>query len=79
MKYVMCCSITYILTNFVQIVYFGRSLPWIIIDAIPYFQKWKLQPNKIPTPQEQWDCTKQVLWAHLTVELPAVSPLIPSK
>ncbi|KAJ3742087.1 hypothetical protein DFH05DRAFT_1503848 [Lentinula detonsa] len=55
-----------------EIVYFGRSLPWIIIDAIPYFQKWKLQPNKIPTPQEQWDCTKQVLWAHLTVELPAI-------
>ncbi|KAJ3760905.1 hypothetical protein EV360DRAFT_80723 [Lentinula raphanica] len=55
-----------------EIVYFGRSLPWIIIDAIPYFQKWKLQPNKIPTPAEQWDCTKQVLWAHLTVELPAI-------
>jgi methylsterol monooxygenase len=55
-----------------EVVYFGRSLPWIIIDAIPYFQKWKLQPNKIPTPQEQWECTKQVLWAHITVELPTI-------
>jgi methylsterol monooxygenase len=55
-----------------EIVYFGRSLPWIIIDAIPYFQRWKLQPNKIPTPQEQWECTKQVLWAHFTVELPTI-------
>lgn len=26
-----------------EIVYFGRSIPWIIIDAIPYFNKWKLQ------------------------------------
>ncbi|GAW01915.1 C4-methyl sterol oxidase [Lentinula edodes] len=24
------------------------------------------------TPFQQWDCTKQVLWAHLTVELPAI-------
>ncbi|KIK59671.1 hypothetical protein GYMLUDRAFT_44109 [Collybiopsis luxurians FD-317 M1] len=55
-----------------EIVYFGRSLPWVIIDAIPYFQRWKLQPNKIPTPEEQWECTKQVLWAHLTVELPTI-------
>lgn len=23
--------------------YFGRSLPWMIIDAIPYFNKYKLQ------------------------------------
>jgi methylsterol monooxygenase len=26
------------------VVYFGRCIPWIIIDAIPYFKKWKLQP-----------------------------------
>ncbi|KAJ3505106.1 hypothetical protein NLJ89_g7584 [Agrocybe chaxingu] len=55
-----------------EIVYFGRSIPWIIIDATPYFRKWKLQPNKIPTPAEQWACTKQVLFSHFTIELPAV-------
>ncbi|KAF9267193.1 C4-methyl sterol oxidase [Marasmius fiardii PR-910] len=55
-----------------EVVYFGRSIPWIIIDAIPYFRKWKLQPSKIPSPEEQWECTKQVLWAHLTVELPTI-------
>jgi hypothetical protein len=55
-----------------QTVYFGRALPWIIIDAIPYFRKWKLQPAKVPTPQQQWECTKQVLFSHFTVELPAV-------
>lgn len=26
-----------------EMVYFGRSLPWMIIDAIPYFNKYKLQ------------------------------------
>ena len=26
-----------------EIVYFGRSLPWIIIGRIPYFQKYKIQ------------------------------------
>ncbi|KAF3119043.1 C-4 sterol methyl oxidase [Orbilia oligospora] len=26
-----------------ELVYFGRSLPWMICDAIPYFQKWKIQ------------------------------------
>jgi methylsterol monooxygenase len=55
-----------------QVVYFGRAVPWIIIDAIPYFRKWKLQPNKIPTPQEQWECTKLVLFSHFTIELPLV-------
>lgn len=56
-----------------QIVYFGRCVPWLIIDAIPYFRKWKLQPAKVPTPQEQWECTKGVLFSHFTVEAPAVS------
>lgn len=26
-----------------EIVYFGRCLPWIIIDAIPAFNKYKIQ------------------------------------
>lgn len=26
-----------------EAVYFGRSLPWIIIDMIPYFRQWKIQ------------------------------------
>jgi hypothetical protein len=55
-----------------EIVYFGRCVPWIIVDAIPYFQRWKLQPKKVPTKQQQWECTKQVLFSHFVVELPAV-------
>jgi hypothetical protein len=26
-----------------EIVYFGRCLPWMIADKIPYFQKYKIQ------------------------------------
>ncbi|KAJ6450165.1 hypothetical protein C8R45DRAFT_1128165 [Mycena sanguinolenta] len=55
-----------------EIVYFGRCIPWIIIDAIPYFRRWKLQPAKVPTPQEQWNCTKLLLFSHFTVELPVI-------
>lgn len=26
-----------------EVFYFGRSLPWIIIDCIPYFNRFKIQ------------------------------------
>lgn len=26
-----------------EIIYFGRSIPWMIIDALPMFNKYKLQ------------------------------------
>jgi len=39
-----------------EFVYFGRSIPWIIIDAIPYFRRWKLQdvPPPLPLPYEKY-------------------------
>ncbi|KAH6873769.1 C4-methyl sterol oxidase [Coprinopsis sp. MPI-PUGE-AT-0042] len=55
-----------------EIVYFGRAIPWIIIDSMPYFRKWKLQAKKVPTAKEQWECTKQVLFSHFTIELPLI-------
>ncbi|KAL8371936.1 hypothetical protein RB595_001645 [Gaeumannomyces hyphopodioides] len=55
-----------------EVVYFGRSLPWIVIDAIPYFNRWKIQNQKVPTAKEQWDCTMLVLFGHFTVELPQI-------
>jgi methylsterol monooxygenase len=35
-----------------EIVYFGRSLPWIIIGCIPYFDKWKIQGVCGPPPHQ---------------------------
>lgn len=31
-----------------ELVYFGRSLPWIIIDCIPFFNKYKIQNVRRP-------------------------------
>ncbi|KAK3943830.1 methylsterol monooxygenase [Diplogelasinospora grovesii] len=55
-----------------EVIYFGRSLPWIIIDAIPYFNRFKLQNQKVPTWKEQWECAALVLLSHFTVELPQI-------
>ncbi|KAI1431496.1 C-4 sterol methyl oxidase [Xylaria sp. CBS 124048] len=55
-----------------EVIYFGRCLPWMIIDRIPYFNKYKLQNQKIPTIKEQWECASLVLLSHFTVELPQI-------
>ena len=55
-----------------EVVYFGRSLPWMIIDAIPWFRRYKIQQTKIPTAYEQWQCAFLVLLSHVTVELPQI-------
>ncbi|KAG9192904.1 hypothetical protein G6011_11638 [Alternaria panax] len=55
-----------------EALYFGRSLPWIIIDCIPYFNRYKLQNQKIPTAWEQTQCALLVLLSHFTVELPQI-------
>ncbi|KAF3985106.1 hypothetical protein FT663_05348 [Candidozyma haemuli var. vulneris] len=51
-----------------EVAYFGRCLPWMVIDSIPYFNRWKIQPEKIPTAKEQWECFKAVLKSHFLVE-----------
>lgn len=56
-----------------ETVYFGRAIPWIIIDSMPSMRKYKLQEDKTATPAQQWKCTKYVLLTHFTVELPQVS------
>ncbi|KAH6688002.1 C-4 methylsterol oxidase [Plectosphaerella plurivora] len=55
-----------------EVVYFGRCIPWILLDFIPYFHKYKIQPQKMPTLKEQWECTYYVLFSHFTVELPQI-------
>lgn len=55
-----------------ELLYFGRAVPWIIVDAIPALRKYKLQDDKVPTWHDQWECTKYVLLSHFTVELPQI-------
>jgi methylsterol monooxygenase len=51
-----------------ELLYFGRSLPWFVIDCIPYFRKYKIQYQKEPDFAEQWECMKSVLLSHFMVE-----------
>lgn len=55
-----------------EVVYFGRSLPWVIIGMIPWFDKYKIQATKLPTWKEQAHCAAVVLISHFTVELPQI-------
>jgi methylsterol monooxygenase len=53
-----------------EAVYFGRSLPWIIVDALPaLFRRFKIQAGKMPSAKEQWECASLVLLSHFTVEI----------
>jgi methylsterol monooxygenase len=33
-----------------EVVYFGRCIPWILLDFFPYFHKYKIQPVRVPRP-----------------------------
>lgn len=34
-----------------EFVYFGRALPFVIMDQIPYFHKYKIQGVRLTSPQ----------------------------
>lgn len=51
-----------------EFMYFGRCVPWMVIDQIPYFNKYKIQATKIPLAKEQWECLRLVLTLHFLVE-----------
>ncbi|KAH6895395.1 fatty acid hydroxylase superfamily-domain-containing protein [Thelonectria olida] len=55
-----------------ELVYFGRCVPYMIMDKIPYFRRFKIQSQKVPTLKEQWDCAAIVLVSHFTAELPQI-------
>ncbi|OUM54956.1 hypothetical protein BVG19_g4417 [[Candida] boidinii] len=63
---ILATGLLFFLTH--ELMYFGRCLPWYIIDKMPYFRKWKIQPSYIPTDKEQWECLKSVLKSHFIVE-----------
>jgi methylsterol monooxygenase len=55
-----------------ELVYFGRFLPFLICDYLPYFRQYKIQPDKVNTPADIWKCTKQVLFQHFFFEAPLI-------
>lgn len=57
-----------LLLFFHEFIYFGRSLPWYLVDCIPYFRQWKIQEDKLPTNSQYWQCMKEVLISHIFIE-----------
>lgn len=55
-----------------ELVYFGRFIPFLICDFIPYFKQYKIQPNKVNTSADYWKCTKLVLYQHFLYEGPLI-------
>ncbi|CAG8468331.1 9430_t:CDS:2, partial [Ambispora gerdemannii] len=55
-----------------ETVFFGRCVPFFIADYIPALQKYKLQPGKVNTVAQQWECMKSVLINHIGIELPLI-------
>lgn len=55
-----------------ELVYFGRFLPFLACDYIPYFQQYKIQQNKVNTSADIWKCVRQVLYQHFFFEAPLI-------
>lgn len=51
-----------------EVVYFGRSIPWMILDMMPSMRKYKIQDNKPPSREQYLECLKDVMLAHVFVE-----------
>lgn len=52
-----------------EIVYFGRCLPWYVIEKIHYFDKWKIQKKEKVSDKEQLRCFLAVFKLHLMIEI----------
>ncbi|KAL7274279.1 C-4 sterol methyl oxidase [Rhizina undulata] len=62
---------------FHEVGYFGQALVWWVIDRTPAFRKYKIQAEDPPSDAVQWECIKEVLKSHFTIELPLVLFLHP--
>ncbi|KAI9318664.1 hypothetical protein BX666DRAFT_1930369 [Dichotomocladium elegans] len=61
-----------------ELIYFGRFLPYLICDHIPYLRQYKLQPHKHNSHIDYWRCTKRVLYCHFVIESPIIFFFHPS-
>jgi len=50
--------------------YFGRYIPFLIAEYIPFLQKYKIQQDKTFTNEMKWHCLKSVLFAHFVIQMP---------
>eukprot|EP00123_Amoebidium_parasiticum_P012880 comp21631_c0_seq1/m.30370 comp21631_c0_seq1/g.30370 ORF comp21631_c0_seq1/g.30370 comp21631_c0_seq1/m.30370 type:complete len:343 (-) comp21631_c0_seq1:229-1257(-) len=66
-EFTICSIFTFILH---EAAYFGFSLPWLLIDQIPFFRKYKIQSAKPNTWAQQWRCFKALLFNHIVIQFP---------
>ncbi|KAI9592514.1 fatty acid hydroxylase superfamily-domain-containing protein [Syncephalis fuscata] len=50
--------------------YFGRYLPFYILDFFPSMNKYKIQQNKENTSELQWKCMRKLMFNHVFIQLP---------
>eukprot|EP01117_Protostelium_nocturnum_P005688 TRINITY_DN2051_c0_g1_i1.p1 TRINITY_DN2051_c0_g1~~TRINITY_DN2051_c0_g1_i1.p1 ORF type:complete len:295 (-),score=81.05 TRINITY_DN2051_c0_g1_i1:79-963(-) len=55
---------------FHEFVYFVGWTPYLIVDFIPYFHQFKLQPGKKTTSDLYWKALKGVLFSHFFIQTP---------
>ncbi|KCV70673.1 hypothetical protein H696_03028 [Fonticula alba] len=60
-----------------EIFYFGRYLPFYLLDFFPSMKKYKIQADKETTSAQKWKCLKGILFSHIFVQLPMIMMLHP--
>ncbi|KAJ3102808.1 C-4 sterol methyl oxidase [Phlyctochytrium planicorne] len=70
-------TLAFVLFIWHEVVYFGRFLPYMILDKIPYFQRYRIQP--VETKPEQ---VRKVVWhalkSQVFVQLPMMFSFHPT-
>lgn len=53
-----------------ELLYFGFGLFWFVVDLIPAFKKYKIQPSKPFAAEDQWKCFKGLMFSHIVIQFP---------
>jgi methylsterol monooxygenase len=53
-----------------EVVYFGRYIPYLICDHIPFLRRYKIQQDKENTWKDFWICFRKLMISHILVQLP---------
>ncbi|KAJ2693667.1 C-4 sterol methyl oxidase, partial [Coemansia spiralis] len=60
-----------------ELVYFGRYLPFLVCDYIPWMRTYKIQEAKEVTGEMKWKCIKKLMFSHFIIEGPLMLGFLP--